>query len=140
MLRYWKDGKEIRCDAIHDKGHVGQVVIFDRVSIGNDKHPLKKYPQPYVFTIMEKIEGKGWHYVMKDAEGELINIYSGDSRYFYDAIELVTWEGGDYIEKQMRSQDKIRMLESQLELLKNILTKQGIRIVTQEEAEKLGIA
>ena len=64
---------------------------------------------------------------------------SNTSAYLYDMQEWVTWNEGRIAEKLSRKEHKIELLQGQVNLLKNILVQQGIRIVTQEQAEKLGL-
>ena len=54
-------------------------------------------------------------------------------------MEWLTWNDLREKEKLSRKQRKIEQLESQKELLKDILVKQGIRIVTKAQAEDLGL-
>jgi hypothetical protein len=144
MLRYWKDGKEVLCKPLKQSGSVGQTIILDCAAIGDDLNPLKKYVQPHVFTIVEKLDS---HYVVKDAKGRCVNISFATSNpnrdpdcdYIYDATEFLAWRWGYYVEHNGRSQNKIRLLEAHVALLKDILIKSGTRIVTAEEAKELGL-
>ena len=62
-----------------------------------------------------------------------------DSCLLYDPQEWLTWNDLHEKEKLSRKQRKIEQLESQKELLKDILIKQGIRIVTKAQAKDLGL-
>lgn len=147
MLEFWKDGKKVGCEAIYGRGHVGQVVVLDHVSFGDnpnlEKYPLARYPQPYAFTIVEKVEGKDGYYVVMDGDGSRIVLcdqyYGASEAYLYDANEWLAWQKEHAREKLARKERKIEQLEGHLALLKEILTKQGIRLVSEETAKKLGI-
>ena len=148
MLEFWQNGKKIEVKAIYSNGKVGQTVIFgQRVDWGvnpdTTKYPLSQYPCPSIFTIVEKIEGKNGYYVLSDANGNRIKLqdeyYGASESYLYDAQEWLTWNALHEKEKLSRKQRKIEQLEGHVELLKDILIKQGARIVTQEQAKDLGL-
>ena len=148
MLSFWQNGKEIEVKAIYGNGKVGQTVIFgQRVDWGvnpdTTKYPLSQYPCPSIFTIVEKIEGKNGYYVLSDANGNRIKLqdkfYGASEGYLYDAQEWLTWNALREKEKLSRKQRKIEQLEGHVELLKDILIKQGARIVTKEQAKDLGL-
>jgi len=147
MPKYWKDGKENKVRAIYRNGRVGQVVILDNVSYGNspdfDKYPLARYPQPTIFTIVEKTEGKDGHYVVLDPKGNRLVLRDEDhgasEPNLFDASEWFAWNAMRERDKLASKERRIEQLEGQLALLKDILTKQGFRIVSMEQAEKLGI-
>jgi len=148
MLEFWKDGKKVEVRAIYSKGRVGQVVILDHVNYGDNpdltKYPLAQYAQPYAFTIVEKAEGKEGYYVVVDKEGNRVVLrdehFGASEPYLYDANEWLAWQRMHEREKLARKERKIEQLEGHLALLKEILTKQGIRLVSEETAKKLGIA
>ncbi|MBL7058043.1 hypothetical protein ISS03_01780 [Patescibacteria group bacterium] len=148
MLEFWKDGKKVEVTAIYGKGRVGQVVILDQVSYGDNpdltKYPLAKYPQPYAFTIVEKVEGKDGYYVVLDDEDNrlvLRNEYPGASgSYLYDANEWISWERMYKQEKLARKERKIQQLEDHVARLKDTLVNLGFLIVSEEVVKKLGIA
>lgn len=148
MLSFWRNGKEIEIKAIYGKGKVGQMVIYgERVDWGVNpdpmKYPLSQYSSPSIFTIVEKVEGKDGYYVLQDFKGKCFKLqdeyYGASESYLYDAQEWLEWN--DRYEKEIRTikNKKITQLESHLELLTNILTKQGVRIVTKAQAKELGL-
>ncbi len=148
MLEFWQNGKKIEVNAIYGKGKVGQTVIFgQRVNWGvtpdTTKYPLSKYPCPSIFTIVERKEGKDGYYILSDANGNRIKLqdeFHGTSEsYLYDAQEWLTWNAMHEMEKLSRKQRKIAQLEGIVELLKDILIKQGVRIVTEAQAKDLGL-
>lgn len=148
MLEFWQNGKKIEVKGIYDNGKVGQMVIFgQRIDLGvnpdSTKYPLSQYPCPSIFTIVEKKEGKDGYYVLSDADGNRIKVqdkyYGAYERYLYDAKEWLTWNAMHESEKLSRKQRRIEQLEGHIELLKDILIKQGIHIVTKAQAEDLGL-
>lgn len=148
MLEYFKDGNKVECKPIYGHGYVGQIVIFDHVSYGEKpdlvRDPIAAYPQPYPFTIVEKVEGSDGYYVISDSKGNLIKLqtehFGASFAYLYDAIELLEWRKGHEKEQIARKERKIQQLEGNLALLKSILIAQGIRVVSNETAKQLGIA
>lgn len=148
MLEFWQNGKKIEVKAIYDKGTVGQMVIFGQrvdwdVNPVPTKYPLSQYSCPSIFTIVEKVEGKDGYYILRDVNGNLIKLqdkwYGASESYLYDAQEWLEWNDMREKEKFSRKERKISQLEGHLELLKDILIKQGIRIVTKAQAEDLGL-
>ena len=148
MLEFWQNGKKIEVNAIYGKGKVGQMVIYgQRCDWGANPNPtiapLSQYPCPSIFTIVEKVEGKEGYYILRDVNGNLIKLqdkwYGASESYLYDAQEWLEWNDMHEKEKFSRKERKIAQLEGHLELLKDILIKQGIRIVTKAQAEDLGL-
>lgn len=146
MLSFWQNCKKIELDAIYSRGKVGQLVIFgNRYDWGVNpdpiKEPLSQYPYHYVFTIVEKVEGENGYYILKDLDGNCIKLQAnyGGACYLYDLQEWLAWN--DMREKEEISCKKreIAELKGNFELLKDILIKQGIRIVTEEQAKNLGL-
>lgn len=140
-LEYWKDGKRVKIHPIYDVGRVRQMVILDQVSFeenpDSEKYPLAHYPQPYLFTII--IVGKTYYY-MVDAEGEKVacdkNSING-SGSLYDAMEWLAWQRSHHEDKLRRKERKIEQLEGHVALLRDILIKQGFRVLTPEQAKEL---
>ena len=62
-----------------------------------------------------------------------------ESSYIFDAQEWLTWNAMREKEKFSRKQRKIEQLEGHVDLLKDILVKQGVRVVTEEQAKELEI-
>lgn len=144
-LAYWKEGKKIVCHGIYEKGHEGQVVVLDNVSFGENpdpkKYPLAFYAQPTIFTILK---GTAEGYILSDQNGKEVLVpgeFNGRPSYgyLYDANEWVQWAMAHHSEKMGRKDKKVESLEGQLAMLKDILTKQGIRIVTEAQAKQLGL-
>ena len=148
MLEFYKDGKPVSIKPICSNGNLGQMVIYgQKVDWGpratSTSAPLSQYQSPSVFKITEI--GKGSHgygpyYCLQDPTGKCINVDPKQGGwYLYDAQEWLIWQNLHLNEKLARKQNKIELLESHLSLLKDILIKQGIHIVTKEQAEKLNL-
>ncbi|MCX6746319.1 MAG: hypothetical protein NTX00_04900 [Candidatus Parcubacteria bacterium] len=145
-LAYWKDGKKIECRGIYETGREGQVVVFHNAGFGEkpdlEKFPLAYHPQPTIFTILKrKKEG----YILIDKSFREIFVpgeHCGNPScgYLYDANEWAQWAMAHHSEKMGRKDKKVESLEGQLAMLKDILTKQGIRIVTEAQAKQLGLS
>ncbi|MCX6735521.1 MAG: hypothetical protein NTZ13_00345 [Candidatus Parcubacteria bacterium] len=145
MLEYYKDGETVRLDALYGKGVVGRRVILDNVCFSKDSiSPLAKYPSRTVFAIIEKTFVDNWNYsyVLMDNSGErfVLSRDGGDTAYIYDleAWALFLYESEK--EHRARKDKKIAHLESQVALLKDILIKQGVRVITQEQSKTLGLS
>ncbi len=145
MLEYQKDGGTVKVSGIYGKGRVGQMVVLDNVQL-HHTCPLVKYPQPHVFTIAEKIGGGEREdiYILVDQDGNRVlgegsQYGEGYGGHLYDLVEWVTWMTERTKEKLARKERKIALLEAHLQLLKDILIKQGVRVVSQETAKQLGI-
>lgn len=142
MLNFWQNGKEVGISAISGNGKVGQLIILgERIDWGLNptKYPLSKYPFLSTFTILEKKEGRQGSYVLKDTNGDSISLQANDACCLYDLQEWLTWNAAREAEKTSNNAKKIKQLENNIELLKDILIKQGVRIVTEEQAKSLNL-
>lgn len=149
MLSFRQNSKEIIIYPINSRGKVGQMVILcnkfeRRENIDPIKQPLSQYPSHYVFTIVEKVEGENGYYILKDLDGNRIkvqDIYYGvaTTTYLYDFQEWLAWNDMRQEEAISCKMREIAKLKGYIELLKEILIKQGIRIVTEEQAKNLGL-
>lgn len=146
MLEFCVNGKTILLHPICNKGSVGQMVILgSRVDWGNNpdpvEKPLSKYPYLSLFTIVVKTIGEDGYYILSDAKGEQIKVpmKGYNHGYLYDAQEWLNFNNLRETEKFARKERKISQLEGHVALLKDILIKQGIRIVTEEQVAKLGL-
>lgn len=133
------EGKET-CSAIYSGGVVGQVVILDHVSFGDNPdpevYPLGKYLQPYAFTIVGITEEEDC-YLLRDADG--VEVKSHDGAYLFDAKEWLTWSEGRREYQLWEKADEISILNAKLNLLKEILIAQGVKVVTQAQFDALGL-
>ena len=149
MLEYWQNGERMYLLGIGSEGKEGQIVILgSRVDWGSDPNPkvkpLSQYPYLSIFTIVEKKnDGIDGYYILKDENGNCIELkysyHSSGAGYLYDAQEWLNWNAMRQSEKISRKQRKIEQLEGHIDLLKDILIKQGTRIVTEKQAENLGL-
>jgi hypothetical protein len=128
--------------AIYDKGKVADVVVLDNVALDKTKdNPLSNYVQPAFFTIVgiDCRDYKDRSYLLRDMAGMEFNI---DPEYGWWLVKLEDWYKNKqqvYSESIKRKENKIDKLNNQIEILKEILTNQGIRIVTEVQVRELGI-
>lgn len=149
MLEFYKDGKPVRIKPIYSDGQSYQMVIYGQnVDWGPratpESNPLSQYSAPSIFKILQIVKdckGKPSYYRLKDSTGKCfsLDVDSTDTWYLYDAQEWLEWQTLHQNEKIARKQKKIELLESHLSLLKDILIKQGIHIVTTEQAKDLNL-
>jgi len=145
MLEFYKDGNPVKCNPIFKNGRVGQCVVLTNVGYSPDAdlevNPLAGYAQPAIFTIIGKTEHA---YTLKDTNGKIFVVadrsFGASCAYLYDAQQWAQWCKAHEAEKLARKQNKIEQLEAQVDLLKSILIKQGIRVVTVEQADALGLS
>ena len=121
---------------IHGDRQIGQVVVLDNIIFKEDD-PLSEYEQPQMFIIVrvDKVENRP--YVIKDNSGRKT---TAEKWYLCDADEWVKSQR-EKAEKR-REEEKIILtdLKSKLDILTSILTKQGYKIVTEKQAEEIGLA
>ena len=140
-----REGKKVGIKALFGDGKPGQIVILEPVTFSPD-HPLAGYPKPYSFLIVEKVEGdprKEGYYILMDADGNRVKIqdpnYGASLQYFYDANEFLQWNLAREKEEKRRQNRKEENQQIRLDLLKGIIEKQGIRVITLDQAKALGI-
>lgn len=141
MLELCQNGKKRELDAIYSRGKEGQAVIYgENVNWGENpnpiKNPLSQYLYLSIFTIVKK---NNENYILKDAAGELIKVSYSDASWLYDAQEWLLFNEARKKIRAANSKKKIEQLEDRLDLLKDILIKQGIHIVTEAQAKKLDL-
>lgn len=147
MLNYWKDGKEIIVPSIGNEGRVGQVIIlgekvdWEKITF-NSENPLSNYPYLSVFTIVLKNEHDEY-YVLCDSNNKKFILHwrtlTSNVSYLYDITTWLEFNATREAQKISRKQRKIEQLEGHVDLLKDILIKQGIRIITEKQANTLGL-
>jgi len=147
-VEYYKDNREVRISGIYNAAHVGQKVVLDHVSYGEapdlQKYPLGRYLKPSVFTVtaVNVVNGTAC-YTLKDFWGKLTVLTDEQAQstnpYLHDAEEWMMFIHGREKEMERRKDGRIKHLESQVALLKGILINQGVRVVTSEQADALGL-
>lgn len=148
VLSFSQDGKEVQVSPICGDGQVDQMVIFGgRCDWGENpdpiKHALSRYTAPSIFTIVRKCDGengdKDGYYLLRDASGNYFKVLYEDCGCLYDAQDWLTWNCKAQESKISHKEIAISRIEGQVRLLKDILIKQGSRIVTKDQAEELGL-
>lgn len=131
-----RKGRVVECTAIYNKGQVGQAVILDQVTFGPG-HALNGYSHPSAFTITEIAEDS---YFLRDGCGVSVVVQHKDGSFLYPANQWLAWKKAQTDDVAAASAEYVERLTDRLKTLTEILTKQGFRVVTEEQAEKLGIA
>lgn len=130
--------------AIYSNGKKGDIVVLDNVIMSDI--PLSNYRQPAFFAIVEvkwqsdnSRDDKDMLYVLKDMFGKefSVNVDAG-----WWLVELTTWAKAKekyYTDKFNEEHLRTEKLYHQIEILKDILIHQGIRIVSEEQLKELDI-
>lgn len=124
-------------DAIYDKGEKGDIVVLDNVALSESE--LSSYAQPAFFTIVEVKCGSDVVYVLKDMFGKEFTAGIDDGWWL---VELTAWVKNKekyHTDMLDREHLKVERLSHQIEILKDILINQGIRIVSEKQLKDLGI-
>ena len=127
---------------IYGTGKIGAMVVLDHVGLSRG-NPFYEYPQPAFFTI--DAVGPGANpgdypaYILRDTAGKRIMTDGSIAGYLYQVDEWSAWRQSQF-EETVASQDRaLSTLRDRLTLLKDILTAQGVRVVPNDQAEKLGL-
>lgn len=135
-----KDNVKESLKPIHSEGRIGQIVVLDGVGISADDQ-LHQFEQPHLFRIISK-QGEGWDtvYQMESlASGKKITLGKYDPSHFYDASEWAYEMRDEKDIQKNKASKKIEDLKGKIEMLTDILTRQGNRVivVSDEEEKKL---
>lgn len=128
---------------LYGNGTVGMMVVLDHVHLG-DRDPLSKYPQPAFFTITQappsETPGSDAYYVLRDTSGHEVSTKGhSTANYLYKVDEWHDWRAGQAEQDHAHQVRTISTLRDRLELLKEIMASQGVRVITSEQAAALGI-
>lgn len=138
-------------NAIFNKGKKGDVVVLDGIVLDKiEDNPLYGYDQPAFFTITgtkwdsdTSREDKDMLYVLRDMSGKEFSVNgSGYCGCGWWLVKLDDWAKskiGKYEEILEYEREQKEKLKHQIEILKDILTNQGIRIVKENQAKELGL-
>lgn len=129
-------------DRLYGHGTIGMMVVLDHVHL-SIQDPLVKYAQPAFFTIVElPLSDPGFdsYYVLRDTAGNEVSTKGhSTANYLYKVDEWAAWRAAQAEQSHVHQVRTISTLRDRLELLKEILVEQGFRVITTEQAEKLGI-
>lgn len=118
------------------------MVVLDHVSMSPGE-PFSHYRLPAFFTILEitREETAGYHavYTMRDTGGNTVSTQGSIPSYLIEVDEWETWRTNREDQTHADQSRKISTLRDRLELLKEIMMGQGVRVISNEQAEKLGI-
>lgn len=135
-------------ERLYHKGKTGMIVVLDHVSLGND-NPFSKYPQPAFFTIVEdqtpeeRFQGI---YLLQDSEGNRIRTQEGESysnsisSYLIEVSVWKAWKFGQIEQDKAHAARTISTLRDRLGLLTEIVQNQGVRVITEAQAQAAGLS
>ena len=127
---------------IHGNGTVGMMVVLDHVSMSPDE-PFSHYRLPAFFTLTgsAREETPGYHavYVMRDTGGNTVSTQGSIPSYLIEVDDWQKWRSNREDQTHSDQIRKITTLRDRLELLKEIMMGQGVRVITNEQAVALGI-
>lgn len=119
------------------------MVVLDHVSM-SPSETFGNYPQPAFFTITEAppSETPGFNpvYTLRDTAGHIVSTRgSSVSSYLIKVDDWQEWRSTrtDEIQAQL-ARVNARLLD-RVDLLKEILVAQGVRVITRDQAATLGI-
>jgi hypothetical protein len=136
-VEYEMDGQTVRLQAVYDRIYSGQRLVLFHVGFGTPE-PLARYEQPAVFTaVAVDVDNKTVE--LRDANERLITTKISNLAYLYDLEEWAMFQYRCLGELLRRKDRKIEQLTGHLDLLKAILTNQGFRVVTAEQAAAIGL-
>lgn len=124
---------------LYEKGKLGQMVVLDSVGLGSNS-PLAQYEQPAFFTIKDVVTtSEGITYTLEDPKGNVVN--AGSSSYWLTALpEWQAYTKDRDAKEKARNEETLKTLRDQLHVLKEVMSSQGLRVVTSEQADTLGLS
>jgi hypothetical protein len=139
---YLHEGEIREIQPVYDQLHVGQQVVLYQATMDKG-HPLAKYEQPAVFTVVSWSSNATNFYnplVLRDDEGREVNTIGWSAMSLYDLAEWSLFQYWRLQEMLNRKTVKINQQDSQISMLKDVLKAPSVRIVTAEQAKDLGIS
>ena len=135
-------------NAIFNKGKKGDIVVLDNVTLSSDgDKPLSKYHQPAFFMIIEVKWGsdksrddKDMMYVLKDTSGSEFTVGANCGWWLVRLDDWAKFKEEKHAEILEYEREQKEKLKYQIEILRDILTNQGIRIVKESQAKELGLS
>ena len=133
---------------IHDQGQPGQIVVLDHISPESlPGGPYNGYSQPAFFNLIERtVPGDGRNnkvlYTLRDSNGKTLTVEGsggGPGGYLIPVEGWVAWKAATSAMRSITQDAKVHDLQVQVGILREILISQGIRVVSDTQAEKLGI-
>lgn len=116
------------------------IVVLDFAALGSD-NPFKKYSQPAFFTIVEDLTPEPRFqgaYVLRDSEGNLIRA-TDISSYLTEVSVWAAYNAERSSSTAANLDRQIHDLSVRVAVLKEVLMGQVVRVLTNEQAEKLGV-
>ncbi len=136
-------GEDIGINPIYDKGQPKQMIALGGADWGKDSvNPLSKYHTGDIF-IINKVGGGAFRYRLTHVKtSKQVLISSSDSFSSSVLYDFFEWEKFQNLKSQdlkIRDNNLIDRLKNERNLLRNILTDQGIRVITTEQAKQIGL-
>jgi hypothetical protein len=127
---------------LYQYGDVGMIVVLDHV--GGLSAPFSDYTQPAFFTIVEAPEsnktGHRAHYVLRDTAGnEVSTVGHSTASYLSKVDDWAVWKKQKAGEVANDNARIIATLGDRVSLLKGIMVEQGVRVISNDQVQKLGI-
>ncbi len=112
---------------------IGNAYVLDRVSLSSS-NPFKELAQPAVLLL----EAADWNAktVVARHGSKRINASISDFSWCFSADE---WVAKTHAMLREDVPDTVEKLENKLAVLKEVMSSQGVRIITREQANALGI-
>ena len=130
---------------------VGDILVLDHVSLGTDD-PLHRYTgRAAFFTVTEVRQVQehtppgdvGTTYTLRDTAGVEIQTavepFGGGVNYLIAVEDWREWKNQQEEKKRKALEERIRTLSDREAVLREVLTAQGVRVVTEPQAVALGI-
>jgi hypothetical protein len=127
---------------LYGNGTVGMVVVLDHVS--GLSAPFSDYTQPAFFTIVEAPESNKTshhaHYVLQDTAGNEVSTEGHSTACYLSKVDdWAAWKKQKTAEVANDNARIIATLGDRVSLLKGIMVEQGVRVISNDQAQKLGI-
>lgn len=132
---FWEGSNYIVAKPVGNDVKIGQVVVLDWVSLEKD-NPLHKYAQPAFFKVLDVESGRHKMKIECLYGGETLEV---ETTWFYD---LKVWVNHvrRFSEGLQRDFGKeIQTLITQRDILKDVLSNAGVRVLTKEQAASIGL-
>lgn len=131
---------------LYGGGRVGMMVVLDHVSLSGDS-PFAKYQRPAFFTIVEDLtpeERFNGDYILQDQEGNRIRTAqheneSNVSSYLSEVSVWLAWMANEHAKALAWRDSRIHDLSVRVAVLKEVMASQGVRVISNDQAEALGI-
>lgn len=128
---------------LYNTGTVGMTVVLDHVDMGTSD-PFSGLSHPAFFTITEVYPSESPRfntvYTLRDTKGRTVSTSASSvSNYLIQVDEWQRWRKARTDQDHTHQVRTIATLRDRLELLKEIMASQGVRVISTDQAATLGI-